>query len=183
MRKFFYVDTNVPDSEMKMIIPKDFFTTSKSTVFSINSAGIIVGEAEIETHNDSVNNPRRTAGFLFDTSTDSPVMTDVNTLLECNSPYNVLKANDINDEGLISATAVVKSDSYDAKGELRLDASGNAIRVDVVRAVLLKPIADGVIDNCDSVEEKVERQGASISSIAILALFSVLGLRRRIFTR
>lgn len=183
VRKFFYVDTNVPDSEMKMIIPKGFFTTSKSTAFAINSTGIVVGEAEIETHNDSVNNPRRTAGFMYDTSSDSPVMTDVNTLLECNSPYNVLKANDINDEGLITATAVVKSDSYDAKGELRLDASGNAIRVDVVRAVLLKPIADGVIDNCESVEEKVERQGASISSIAILALFSILGLRRRIFTR
>ena len=77
----------------------------------------------------------------------------------------------------------MKSDSYDAKGELRLDESGNAVRVDVVRAVLLKPIVDGVIENCDSVEEKVERQGASISSIAILTLFGLLGLRRRVFKR
>ena len=177
------MDTNVPDSEMEIIIPKDFFTTSKSSAFAINSTGIVVGEAEIETHNDSVNNPRRTAGFMYDTSSDSPVMTDLNTLLTCNSEFNIIKANDINDEGLISATAVVKSDSYDAKGELRLDASGNAVRVDVVRAVLLKPIVDGVIDNCDSVEEKVERQGASISSIAIFALFSILGLRRRIFSK
>jgi hypothetical protein len=183
VKKFFYVDTNVPDSEMEMIIPKDFFTTSKSTAFAINTAGIVVGEAEIETHNDSARNPRRTAGFMYDISSDSPVMTDLNTLLTCNSEFNVIKANDINDEGLISATAVVKSDSYDAKGELRLDESGNAVRVDVVRAVLLKPIVDGVIENCDSVEEKVERQGASISSIAILTLFGLLGLRRRVFKR
>jgi len=183
VKKFFYVDTNVPDSEMKIITPKDFFTTSKSTAFAINSAGIIVGEAEIESHNDSTNNPRRTAGFLFDTSSDSPVITDVNTLLECNSPFNVLKANDINDEGLISATAVVKSDSYDAKGELRLDESGNPVKIDVVRAVLLKPVPGGVVEDCGSVEEKVERQGASISGIAVLVLFSLLGLRRRKFNR
>ena len=183
VKKFFYVDTTVPESEMKLITPKDFFTTSKSTAFAVNSTGIIVGEAEIESHNDSTNNPRRTAGFLYDTSNDAPVMTDLNTLLECNSEYNVLNASDINDEGLISATAVIKSDSYDAKGELRLDASGNAIRIDVVRAVLLKPITGGVIDDCSEVEEKVERQGASIGGIAILALFSLLGLRRRIFNK
>ncbi|PKH87060.1 DUF3466 family protein [Colwellia sp. Bg11-28] len=183
VKKFFYVDTTVPESEMELITPKDFFTTSKSTAFAVNSTGIIVGEAEIESHNDSTNNPRRTAGFLYDTSNDAPVMTDLNTLLECNSEYNVLNASDINDEGLISATAVIKSDSYDAKGELRLDASGNAIRIDVVRAVLLKPITGGVIDDCSEVEEKVERQGASIGGIAILALFSLLGLRRRIFNK
>jgi len=183
VKKFFYVDTTVPESEMKLITPKDFFTTSKSTAFAVNSTGIIVGEAEIESHNDSTNNPRRTAGFLYDTSNDSPVIIDVNTLLECNSEYNVLNASDINDEGLISATAVIKSDSYDAKGELILDESGNAVRIDVVRAVLLKPIAGGVIDDCAAVEEKVERQGASIGSIAILALFSLLGLRRRFFNR
>ncbi|AAZ27004.1 DUF3466 family protein [Colwellia psychrerythraea] len=183
VKKFFYVDTTVPESEMELITPKDFFTTSKSTAFAVNSTGIIVGEAEIESHNDSTNNPRRTAGFLYDTSNDAPVMTDLNTLLECNSEYNVLNASDINDEGLISATAVIKSDSYDAKGELRLDASGNAIRIDVVRAILLKPITGGVIDDCSEVEEKVERQGASIGGIAILALFSLLGLRRRIFNK
>ena len=183
VKKFFYVDTKLPESEMEIIMPKDFFTTSKSTAFAINSAGVIVGEAQIETHNESANNPRRTAGFMFDTSSDSPVIIDINTLLECKSEFNIIKANDINKEGLISATAVVKSDSYDAKGELRLDESGNPVRIDVVRAVLLKPIAGGVIDNCDEVEDKVERQGASISSIVILALFSLLGLRRRKFHR
>ncbi|MEY8201049.1 MAG: DUF3466 family protein [Colwellia sp.] len=183
VKKFFYVDTNVPESEMEIIIPKDFFTSSKSTAFAVNSSGIIVGEAEIETHNDSANNPRRTAGFMYDTSSDSPVITNINDLLTCDSEYNVLQANDINDEGLISATAVVKSDSYDAKGILRVDESGVPVRIDVFRAVLLKPKPDGVVEDCGAVEEKIEKQGASISSIVLLSLFAVFGLRRRKFNR
>jgi hypothetical protein len=174
VKKMFYVDTSVPESEMEIVIPKDFFTTSISTAFAVNSAGIIVGEGEIETHNSSTNNPRRTAGFMYDTSQESPQIVDLNTLLECNSKYNVLKANDINDEGFISATAIVKEQRYDAKG---VAVAGEEI--DVVRAVLLKPIPNGVVDDCAAVEEKVERQGASISSVVILSLFTLLGLRRR----
>ena len=53
IKKFFYVKTDVADSEMEIIIPSGFFKSSKSTAFAVNSDGIIVGEAEIETHNDS----------------------------------------------------------------------------------------------------------------------------------
>jgi hypothetical protein len=179
VKKFFYVDTSVPESEMEIIIPKDFFTTSVSTAFSVNSTGVIVGEAQIESHNDSFDNPRRTAGFLFDTSSDSPVIIDVNTLLTCNSDYNIIKAVDINDVGQISATAIVKSASYDALGKPIVDESGAPVVIDVARAVLLKPIAGGVIDDCGLVEEKVERQGGSISAIMLFSLLSLFGLRRR----
>ncbi|HCM48877.1 MAG TPA: hypothetical protein DIS98_15750 [Colwellia sp.] len=183
VKKFFYVDTSVAESDMEIIMPLDFFTTSKSTAFSVNSAGIIVGEGEIESHNDSPDNPRRTAAFLFDTSSDSPVITDINTLLTCNSKYYIIKANDINDDGYISADAIVKSERKDAKGELILDESGNPKEIDVVRAVLLKPIVDGVVEDCDLVEGKVERQGASMSSIALFLLLSIFGIRRRKFQR
>lgn len=183
VKKFFYVNTNLPEDEMEVIIPKDFFTTSKSTAYAINSSGIIVGEGEIESHNSSQNNPRRTAAFMFDTASDSPVIIDINTLIECNSKYNILKASDINNAGQISATAIVKSESYDSLGEPVLDDSGNAVMVDVARAVLLNPIPGGEVTDCGDVEEKVERQGASISSIALFSLLAVLGLRRRKFKK
>ena len=183
VKKFFYVNTSLPEDEMEVIIAKDFFTTSKSTAYAINSSGIIVGEGEIESHNSSQNNPRRTAGFMFDTSSDSPVIIDINTLLECNSKYNILKANDINDAGQISATAIVKSESYDSLGEPILDDSGNAVMVDVARAVLLNPIAGGEVTDCGAVEDKVKRQGASISSIVLFSLLAIVGLRRRKFKK
>jgi len=182
IKKFFYVDTSVPDSEMKIVIPNGFFKSSKSTGFAVNTSGMVVGEAEIETHNDSQQNPRRTTGFMFDTSSDTPEMININNLLTCDSPYNILKARDINDAGQISATAVIKSESYDAKGDAILDDSGNPVLIDVVRAVLLKPIEGGTIDDCGETEEKVERQGASVGSVILLSLLSLLGLRRRRFT-
>ena len=182
-KRFFYVDSSVPNSEMEIIIPNGFFTSSESTAFAVNSTGIIVGEAEIETHNDSPQNPRRTAGFMFDVSSDSPKVIDLNSLLACDSQYNVLKANDINDEGLISATAVVKSESYDAKGEAILDESGNPVLIDVVRAVLLEPIPGGEIEDCGLTEDKVERQGASFSGLIIFSLFTLFAIRRRHFPK
>ncbi len=182
-KRFFYVDSSVPNSEMEIIIPNGFFNSSESTAFAVNAQGIIVGEAEIETHNESSSNPRRTTGFMYDTSSDSAKIIDLNTLLACDSQYNVIKASDINDEGLISATAVVKSDSYDAKGNIILDDNGDPVSIDVVRAVLLDPIPDGEVEDCSLTEDKVVRQGASFSGLVILSLLSLFSIRRRRFLK
>jgi hypothetical protein len=179
VKKFFYVDTSVSESEMKIVMPDDFFTTSKSTAFAVNTSGVIVGEAEIETHNDSGNNPRRTTGFMYDMSSETPKIVNLNDLLACQSDYNVMQANDINDEGDISATAIVKEQRYDAKGEPVVDDSGNPVKIDVVRAVLLKPILGGVVDDCSVVEDKVERKGASFGGVTLFTLLLIFGVRIR----
>ncbi|MGL1956952.1 MAG: DUF3466 family protein [Colwellia sp.] len=175
-QKFFYVDTNVAVDEMELIYPTDFFSGSKSTARAINSSGFVVGEGEIETHNVSTANPRRTAAFLYDINNDS--FTNVNDLISCGSAYNVIEARDINDEGVISASAVVKVDRLDAKGELMLDSDGVPIKEDVIRAVTLEPQI-GEIEDCSLVEDKTERQGASLSFIGLFLLLSVLGVRRK----
>jgi uncharacterized membrane protein len=176
VQKFFYVDTTKPDSEVEVILPEDFFGSSVSIAYAINNQGIIVGQGQTETHNDSPQNPRRTAAFIYDLSSDTPKIVNVNNLLSCNSPYDIITAKDINDAGQISATAIMQATSYDEKGEQVFDENGNAVMVDVARAVLLNPIA-GEEEDCGDTEEKVERQGAGLYFWSLLSLFSLLAFR------
>lgn len=174
--KFYHVDTNA--EKMEMILPADFFTGSSSTARAINEAGKIVGEGEVETHNDSgSSSPRRTHGFVYDIT--SKVFTDLNDFLTCDSAYTIIEARDINDADEISATALIRVPRRDAKGALMLDSQGEPLFEDVVRAVTLKP-TNGEIEDCSEVEEKVERQGAGIG-FSGLCLLMLVGLRRRFF--
>ena len=112
-------------------------------------------------------------------------MTNINSLLSCDSAYNIIKANDINEQGQISATAIVKSTAYDALGNPVTDDSGNPVMVDVVRAVMLEPIPaneNPVVEDCGLTDEKVERQGASLGWFGLLSLLTLIGLRRRATT-
>jgi hypothetical protein len=171
--KFYHVDTNA--ESMEMILPTDFFTGSSSTARSINESGKIVGEGEVETHNDNTSTPRRTHAFIYDTI--SKTFTDLNDFLTCETDYTIIEARAINDDDEISATALIRVPRHDSKGVLMLDDKGEQLFEDVVRAVTLQPIA-GEVENCSAVEEKVERRGAGfgLSSIFLLAL---VGLRRR----
>ncbi len=182
VQKFFYVDTNVPQEEINMVNPDDFFTGSDSTVRAINNSGLMVGEGEIETHNESTQNPRRTAAFVYDMNND--IFTNLNKTIPCSLrlTYDILEARGINDAGMISATAIVKVDRRDAKGEVMLDDSGTPLSEDVVRSVSLEPIPDDG-EVCTAEEEnKVIRQGASVSFGGLLSVMALLGLRRKFFS-
>ncbi len=172
--KFYYVDTNAPAAEMRFVLPDDFFEGSSSTARSINESGLVVGEGEVETHNDSPSNPRRTHAFLYDIAEDT--FTDLNSFLECGSPYNIIEARSINELNEISATAILKAPRRDSKGEFVYDVNGEQVVEDIVRAVTLKPIP-GEIEDCSEVEGKVKREGASLGW-GLLALLSVFGYRR-----
>jgi len=176
--KFYHVDTTDIDN-MTMVLPEDFFVGSSSTARAINESGIIVGSGEVETHNDSAQNPRRRHGFMYDIN--SQTFTDLNDLLPCLSDYSVIEAVDINDLNEISASAVVTVPRRDAKGELMLDENGDQLNEDIVRAVKLVPIA-GEIEDCSKVEEKIERKGASTSFFALFSLFA-FGFTRRFIKR
>ncbi|WP_286267499.1 DUF3466 family protein [Thalassotalea atypica] len=173
--KFYYVDTNAPASEMAFVSPNDFFEGSSSTARAINENGFIVGEGEVETHNDSASNPRRTHAFLYDIAEDK--FTDLNSFLSCNSDYTIIEARDINELNEISATAIVKAPRRDSKGELMLGEDGEQLVEDVVRAVTLKPIP-GEVEDCSKVEDKVERKGGALGW-GLLGLLISFGFRRK----
>ena len=182
VQKFFYVDTSVPQEEINMVNPDDYFTGSDSTVRAINNSGLMVGEGEIETHNESAQNPRRTAAFVYDMNDD--IFTNLNKTIPCSLrlTYDILEARGINDAGMISATAIVKVDRRDAKGEIMLDDAGAPLQEDVVRSVSLEPIPDdGEICSAEE-ENKVIRKGASISFGGLLSIMALFGLRRKFFS-
>jgi len=163
--KFYYIDTN--SSDLTLVFPNDFFNGSSSIAKAINEQGLIVGEGEIETQNDSATNPRRRHGFLYDINNDK--FNDLNDFLACDSIYTIVTANGINENNEISATALVKVNRRDAFGNLVQDAEGNQLTEDVIRAVNLKPTT-GEIEDCSQVEEKIKRQGAAFSWLSLLLL-------------
>ena len=175
--KFYYIDTTNVD-EMALVTPTDFFDSSSSTARAINDNGFIVGEGEVETHTDSTQNPRRTHAFLYDINND--VFQDINDLIACDSQYSIIEARDINEDNMISGSAIYKAQRQDATGELMFDIDGEALMEDVVRAVLLKPIEDDA-QVCSREEEgKVIRQGASFGLLSLFTLLMV-GFRRRFY--
>ena len=182
VQKFFYVDTSVPKDEISMVNPDDFFSGSDSTARAINNSGLIVGEGEIETHNESTQNPRRTSAFVYNINDD--IFTNLNTSTPCalRLSYDILEARGINDVGVISATAIVKVDRRDAKGEIMLDVNGNPLKEDVVRAISLEPMPeDGEVCTAEE-ENKVIRKGASISFSGFVSILALFGLRRKFFS-
>jgi len=174
--KAFWVDTN--EETPRMVLPESYFKGAAHTARAINNYGFFVGEGEVETHNDSGQNPRRTEGYIYDITNE--LVQNLNDLTECSSPYTIIEARDINDDNVIAATAVVKADRRDAKGEIMLDENGNPQREDVLRAVILEPI-DGEIEDCTEEEDFVERQGAGFGFYTIISLFGLAAIRRRIF--
>ena len=151
VQKFFWVDTTVAKEEIALVYPDDFFADSDSTARAINNSGLIVGEGEVETHNDSVQNPRRTAAFVYDMNSD--VFSNLNDMIPCSDRLttNIIEARGITDAGIISATAVIKVDQRDAKGVL----IGGETE-DVVRAISLEFIDVNGIDDGEicTVEEE-----------------------------
>lgn len=172
---FYHIDTN--EENPQMVKPMGFFTGSSSSARAINENGLVVGFAEYENRNDNSAQPRRNHAFIYDIAAET--FTDVNTLVACDSPYDILEARDINDSNQIMASAVLKVPRKDAKGELVVDENGDTLYEDVVRHIRLDPV-NGEIDECTAEEEgKVERQGAALGTTSILSMFLGLALFRR----
>ena len=155
------------------LYPDDFFPGSSSVANSINDEGFVVGYGE----SDSALTDRRTEGFIYDYKND--IFQGLNSLVECNSDYDIVQANGINDDNEIVATALVSKPQRNIRGEIVLDELGGQTMVDAVVAVKLLPISGGSIDNCDVYEEELVRQGASMPWVLNLGLFLLCLVRLR----
>jgi hypothetical protein len=146
------------------LYPDDFFEGSSSVAIAINNKRFVVGYGESE----ATLTERRTEGFIYDYKNN--IFQGLNSLIECNSEYDIVQANGINDNNEIVATALISRPQRNIRGEIILDQFGGQTKVDTVVAVKLLPISGGSIDNCDVYEEELVRQGASMPLVLNLGL-------------
>ncbi len=162
--KFFIYDI---DSETTTF-PEDFFPGSASVARAINENNLVVGEGEVDA---SFNVPRRGHGFLYDI--EAGTFQDLNDLVSCTSPYTIVQANSINSSNQIAATAIVHRQVFDILGEGRVDDNGDPVTEDLIVSVLLDPVTNGQIDDCNGEEPppEEENQERSSGSFAWFSLF------------
>ena len=173
--KAFYYDMKGDETYFTEL--PSLYKSSGSTANSINNSGTIVGEYEYEYSTSST--IRRTHGYLYNIGDEA--LTDLNTLTECGSSYDIVEANSIADDGTILGTATFQVQARDHTGKLAYsETTGEPIMNTVVRGVMLKPISGGTIEECPIEEQPpLKREGAALSWWMLLAGFGFVGWRRR----
>ena len=105
----------------------------------------------------------------------------INTLIACDSDYEIMTANDINDNNEIVGEALVQKPFRNAKGEIVTDSNGEEVLVDTVIAVKLSPTGGSPVE-CELSDVEIAdstRQGASLSFFGLVGLLA-FGIARRL---
>ncbi|EPO0036614.1 DUF3466 family protein [Vibrio cholerae] len=170
-----------------------FFTGAGGKAGAINSYNEIVGQVDANDTRENDGKPRRKRGFIYPYSANGSDpsrmaifankawllddLTNDNTATGNNNQFRVIDATDINDAGVISATALKCSGGYDTTAHNSLCSN----REETVVAVKLIPISDpsvAKIQQRSTEEQASERKGGSFG-LGLLMVLGVLGFRRK----
>ncbi|EOW9344891.1 DUF3466 family protein [Vibrio cholerae] len=170
-----------------------FFTGAGGKAGAINSYNEIVGQVDADETRENDGKPRRKRGFIYPYSANGSDpsrmaifankawwlddLTNDNTATGNNNQFRVIDATDINDAGVISATALKCSGGYDTTAHNSLCSN----REETAVAVKLVPIVNATSANIQqrSTEEQAsERKGGSFG-LGLLMVLGVLGFRRK----
>lgn len=162
------------DAEELTPVP-GFFTGSSTIIHAINNNGMAVGTGEIEA---TLSNVRQRVGFAYDSTDEAAELINLNDAISCDSAYNIVEANSINDNGVILATALTQEEYQDDSGETQVREKSVTVKLDPV---------EGELNNCRQEENQVEREGASVGLSSLLTLGSlgllITAIRRRTFLK
>ncbi|ELM6620394.1 DUF3466 family protein [Vibrio fluvialis] len=172
-----------------------FFDGAGGKAGAINNYNEIVGQIDAESTREASGKPRRKRGFIYPyngTGTDSDRrevfnnqgwwldnLTNGGTYSSHNNQYRIIDATDINDAGVISATALKCDGGYDTTAYNATCGNGNQDETTV--AVKLVPIPGASSDDISSRgtdETAAERKGAGVG-LWMLAVLGFLGFRRK----
>ncbi|WP_337232027.1 DUF3466 family protein [Vibrio cholerae] len=170
-----------------------FFTGAGGKAGAINSYNEIVGQVDANDTRENDGKPRRKRGFIYPYSANGSDpsrmaifankawllddLTNDNTATGNNNQFRIIDAADINDAGVISATALKCSGGYDTTAHNSLCSN----REETVVAVKLVPIVNATSANIQqrSTEEQAsERKGGSFG-LGLLMVLGVLGFHRK----
>ncbi|EPW5500448.1 DUF3466 family protein [Vibrio vulnificus] len=175
-----------------------FFSGAGGKMGGINNYNEIVGQLDAEDTREIDGKPRRKRGFIlpyYDEKTSTPTperraifnnkawylddLTNGGEFSQHNNQYRIIDATDINDAGVISATAIKCDGGYDTTAHNSYCGEGS--KEETVVAVKLIPIADADASNINArpVEKaSAERSGAGLGWLS-LTLLSLFGFRRK----
>ncbi|MEZ8800315.1 DUF3466 family protein [Vibrio splendidus] len=179
-----------------------FFGGSSGEAKAVNNFNEFVGQIDAETTREVDGSERRHRGFIYPyqaTGTDASrialfeskawwlddLTNDGNASGE-NNKFRIIDASDINDAGVISATAIKctvggTTQAYDTTSHNSYCGGAASNAVEEVVAVKLIPIAGATkadIQTRSTDTEKVDRQGGSLGWLGLTVL-GLLGFRRK----
>nr|WP_086938595.1 DUF3466 family protein [Thaumasiovibrio occultus] len=162
-----------------------FFDGANVYASALNESNEIVGWVDSERVNEADGRPRRKRGFIYlyaDGAEPRNISTfkgqqvwfldDLTGGLPENNVYRIAQANDINNAGVISATALKCDGGYSSEAS-----NATCAGDETIVPVQLVPIAGGDISPREEQNEKIERAGSW--GLFGLSMLSLLGWRRR----
>ncbi|MDE1336522.1 DUF3466 family protein [Vibrio aestuarianus] len=191
--RVFIADANADNPVANYLSGGIFFSGAGGEANAINKYNEVVGTIDAETSREYNGKQRRHRGFIYPyngTGSEATRMalfknqawwlddlTNDGNAKGANNQYRIFEASDINDDGVIAATAFKCSGGYDDTSHNSYCSSGT----EAVVAIKLLPIAgstadDIVVRNTDLPD--VERKGGSLGWLT-LTLIGLLGFRRK----
>ncbi|MFT4732376.1 MAG: hypothetical protein ACI89W_001401 [Gammaproteobacteria bacterium] len=155
--------------------PTDFFDSSSTIPRAINNNNLVVGSADIEATNTV---SRKTAAFIYDIQADT--FTNLNTLISCDSPFDLIEGKSINDNNEIIVSALTKKPSRDKRGQVIKDDNGDDVLIDAVITLKLSPTGQAASACSDEELGIEERQAASTGMFLFTILAFATFFRRRL---
>ncbi|MEZ9661198.1 MULTISPECIES: DUF3466 family protein [unclassified Vibrio] len=186
-----------------------FFSGSSGEAKAVNNYNELVGQIDAETTREVDGSERRHRGFIYPydlpSSTDErrvdifggkawwlDDLTNDGDASSHNNQFRIIDATDINDAGVISATAIKctvdgNDKPYDTTSHNSYCGGASSNAVEKVVAVKLIPIKGARYDTGSDIDsvvtrstdtEKVERQGGSLGWLTLTVL-GLLGFRRK----
>ncbi|HDM8037742.1 DUF3466 family protein [Vibrio fluvialis] len=194
-RLFVVSDVSASSPSATFLSDGIFFDGAGGKAGAINNYNEIVGQIDAESTREASGKPRRKRGFIYPyngTGTDSDRravfnnqgwwldnLTNGGPYSSNNNQYRIIDATDINDAGVISATALKCDGGYDTTSYNATCGGGSQDETTV--AIKLVPIVGATSDDISergTDDTSTERSGGSIG-LWMLAVLGFLGFRRK----